>query len=118
MGGMVLEKCIGNEIGRNRATDVWSALVLRESSRNYVHHNNCSHTSNVGLRMWLACHNRIEENNFSWGLRKNPDEVHARDSSCVLIESGSCHNVLRKNDMRYGGDGLFIRSPEQHDVNA
>ena len=110
MGGMVLEKCIGNEIGRNRATDVWSALVLRESSRNYVHHNNCSHTSNVGLRMWLACHNRIEENNFSWGLRKNPDEVHARDSSCVLIESGSCHNVLRKNDMRYGGDGLFIRS--------
>lgn len=110
LGGMILENSHNNELWKNRATDVWSALVLRESSHNYVHHNNCSHTSNVGLRMWLACHNRIEDNNFSWGLRKEPDEVHARDSSCVLIEAASCRNVLKRNDMRYGGDGLFIRS--------
>lgn len=110
LGGMLLWNSHQNELWNNRATDVWSALVLRESNRNYVHHNNCSHTSNVGLRLWLSSYNRIEENNFSWGLRKEPDEVHARDSSCVLIEAASCYNVLKKNDMRYGGDGLFIRS--------
>ncbi|MDY3917529.1 MAG: right-handed parallel beta-helix repeat-containing protein [Candidatus Limivivens sp.] len=110
LGGMILKDCHQNEIWKNKATDVWSALVLRECSQNLVHDNNCSHTSNVGLRMWLSCHNRIENNDFSWGLRKEPDEVHARDSSCVLIEAGSCFNVLKKNDMRFGGDGLFIRS--------
>lgn len=57
-----------------------------------------------------ASENKIDDNDFSWGIRKNPEEVHARDSSCVLIESGSCNNIFRRNDMRYGGDGLFIRS--------
>lgn len=110
LGGMIFYESHNNRICNNKATDVWSALVLRYCDRNYVHHNNCSHTSNVGLRMWMASHNQIEDNDFSWGLRKEPDEVHARDSSCVLIEASSCHNALRRNDMRYGGDGLFIRS--------
>lgn len=110
LGGMIFYESHNNKIYNNKATDVWSALVLRHCDGNYVHHNNCSHTSNVGLRMWLASYNQIEDNDFSWGLRKEPDEVHARDSSCVLMEAASCHNTLRRNDMRYGGDGLFIRS--------
>lgn len=110
LGGMILEDSHENEIIDNRAENVWSALVLRNSSRNRIKKNCCAHTSNVGLRLWGACDNKIEDNDFSWGIRKNPEEVHARDSSCVLIESGSCGNVFRKNDMRYGGDGLFIRS--------
>lgn len=110
LGGMIFYTSHNNKVYNNKVTDVWSALVLRDSNGNHVHHNNCSHTSNVGLRMWMASHNKIEDNDFSWGLRKEPDEVHARDSSCVLMEAASCHNVLKRNDMRYGGDGLFIRS--------
>lgn len=110
LGGMILEDSHNNEILENRAENVWSALVLRHSGNNRVIRNRCDHTSNVGLRLWNASDNLVEDNDFSWGIRKNPDEVHARDSSCVLIESGSCRNVFRRNDMRYGGDGLFIRS--------
>lgn len=110
LGGMIFYESHNNKIFNNKATDVWSALVLRDCNGNHVHHNKCSHTSNVGLRMWMASYNQIEDNDFSWGLRKEPDEVHARDSSCVLMEAASCHNALRRNDMRYGGDGLFIRS--------
>lgn len=109
-GGMILLDCHENTICNNTATNVWSALVLRNSNHNTIVHNTCSHTSNVGLRCWLASNNVIEDNDFSWGIRKEANEVHARDSSCVLIESGSCHNIFRRNDMRYGGDGLFIRS--------
>ena len=35
--------------------------------------------------------------------------MHARDSACVLIETGSDDNVWFRNDITQGGDGIFIR---------
>lgn len=110
LGGFILQNSHGCLLQNNRANEVWSALVLRYSHKNRVLDNNFSHTSNVGLRLWRACENHFENNDFSWGLRINPGEVHARDSSSVLIETGSNDNRFINNDMRYGGDGLFIRS--------
>ncbi|WP_242985371.1 right-handed parallel beta-helix repeat-containing protein [Vallitalea okinawensis] len=109
-GAMHLLHCHHCTISDNIATDVWDALVLAHSNNNQIRQNNFSHTSNTGLKLWHACNNIIEDNNFSWGLRKSPGEVHARDSACVLVESGSNDNVFRKNNMTYGGDGFFIRS--------
>ena len=51
----------------------------------------------------------MRRNDLSYGLRKNPGEVHARDSTCVLIESGSNENHLEDNNCTHGGDGIFIR---------
>lgn len=109
-GGIMMIHSHHNVLKCNKATNVWSALVLRYADHNEIRENDFSHTSNVGLRCWGACHNLVEDNDFSWGIRKAANEVHARDSSCVLIESGSNHNIFCRNDMRYGGDGLFIRS--------
>lgn len=110
LGGINMIGCHHCTLIDNKATDVWNALTLRNSHQNYVKNNKFSHTSNVGLRMWQACENHIEENDFSYGLRKEPYEIHARDSSCVLVETASNNNKFLKNDMRYGGDGFFIRS--------
>ncbi len=110
LGGILLHNTCGCVLEGNRANEVWSGLVIRYGDENTVIGNDFSHTSNVGLRLWRACRNRFENNNFSWGLRKAPGEVHARDSCCVLIETGSNENAFYRNDMRYGGDGLFIRS--------
>lgn len=110
VGGILLLHSHHNHLLRNKANQVWSALVMKHSDHNEVLNNDFSHTSNVGLRCWMASYNIIEDNDFSWGIRKEANEVHARDSSCVLIESASNHNEFRRNDMRYGGDGLFIRS--------
>ncbi|MCH4890139.1 hypothetical protein EZV73_21340 [Acidaminobacter sp. JC074] len=110
LGGVVLtnsQKCV---LQNNKANQVWNALTLRHSNENLIVNNNFSYTSNVGLRMWQSSHNKIYDNNFSHGLRKKPNEIHARDSSCVLVETKSCHNHFKGNDMRYGGDGFFIRS--------
>lgn len=109
-GGIVVNNSHNNKFLNNKATNVWSGLVLYNSNDNIVNNNNFSHTSNVGLRLWCASNNTFENNDFSFGIRKKPDEIHARDSSSVLIESGSNYNYFYKNDMRYGGDGLFIRS--------
>ncbi len=92
-----------------KANNVWDALNLWYSSDNHVYHNDFSYTSDCGIKLWAACRNDICDNDFSYGLRISPGEVHARDSSSVLIESGSNDNVFSRNDMSHGGDGLFIR---------
>jgi len=51
----------------------------------------------------------VRDNNLSYGLRISPGEVHARDSTSVLIESGSNDNRFERNDVTHGGDGIFIR---------
>jgi parallel beta-helix repeat protein len=108
-GGIVLNRVSKSRIARNRANRVWDACVLVGSDHNTITGNDFSRTSNTCLKMWNASHNVIENNNLSYGIRKNPGEVHARDSTSVLIESGSNHNRMVRNNCRGGGDGIFVR---------
>ncbi len=109
-GGMVLTRIHNSTVRLNRANRVWDACVLVESHDNLVVDNDFSHTSNTCLKMWNSCRNRVEKNNLSYGLRISPGEVHARDSTGVLIESGSNDNRFTGNDCTHGGDGVFVRS--------
>ncbi len=108
-GGLVLERVERSTIAHCRANQVWDACVLVNSSNNIIEDNDFSHTSDTALKLWTSSRNLIRRNDLSYGLRKNPDEVHARDSTCVLIESGSNDNHLEANDCTHGGDGIFIR---------
>jgi parallel beta-helix repeat protein len=108
-GGILLERVTASTLRRTRANRVWDACVLIDSSDNTIEQNDFSRTSNTCLKMWSSSRNNVRDNNLSWGLRKDPGEVHARDSTCVLIESGSNDNRLTRNDCTNGGDGIFIR---------
>ncbi len=108
-GGIVLERTNRSLLRRNHAHNVWDACVLVDSHQNTLEQNDFSHTSNTCLKLWQATRNTIRDNNFSYGIRKKPDEVHARDSTGVLIESGSNDNRFINNDCTYGGDGIFVR---------
>lgn len=108
-GGIIFEGVHESSIIANKATNVWDALHLRYSNKNNILKNNFSHVSDVCLKLWNSCGNIIEYNDLSYGIRIDPGEVHARDSSGVLIESGSNDNVFKRNDITYGGDGIFIR---------
>jgi parallel beta-helix repeat protein len=108
-GGIVLlgaEKCT---LRHNSANRVWDACVLVDCSGNTVEDNDFSFTSDTCLKLWHSCRNEFHRNKLSHGIRINPGEVHARDSTCVLIESGSNDNRFIENDCTYGGDGIFIR---------
>ncbi len=109
-GGIVLEKVDRSTLRKNKANRVWDACSLVQSDENIVEENDFSHTSDTCLRLWTACRNRVRNNNLSWGLRIKKGEVHARDSACVLVESGSNDNRFLDNDIRHGGDGVFIRA--------
>ena len=108
-GGILLENVSGSALRNNRANHVWDACTMVRCSDNLIEDNDFSHTSNTCLKLWESCRNRINKNNLSYGLRIKAEEVHARDSTCVLIESGSNDNHFTKNDCTHGGDGIFIR---------
>jgi parallel beta-helix repeat protein len=99
----------GCTIRQNKANRVWNALDLWDSNDNVIENNDFSHCSNVCLKLWRACGNKVLDNNLSYGLRISPGEVHARDSTSVLMETGSDHNRFERNDITHGGDGVFIR---------
>jgi parallel beta-helix repeat protein len=108
-GGIVLKRVRASTIRECRANQVWDACALVDSSDNVLEDNDFSHSSNTALKLWTSSHNVVRRNNLSYGLRKSPGEVHARDSACVLIESGSNDNHFVENDCSHGGDGIFIR---------
>jgi parallel beta-helix repeat protein len=108
-GGILLERVARSTVRDCKANRVWDACVLVGSHGNVIERCDFSHTSNTCLKLWNACRNVVRENNLSYGLRIDPGEVHARDSTCVLIESGSNDNRLTGNDCTHGGDGIFVR---------
>jgi len=108
-GGMILTRLRDSILRNNRANRVWNGLDLDNCSANLIAKNDFSRCSNVCLKMATSSANKVLDNNLSYGIRIAPGEVHARDSTCVLIESGSDDNYFRGNDITHGGDGLFIR---------
>ncbi len=59
--------------------------------------------------MWGASFNEIYDNCLNWGIRIDPGETHARDSTSALLEYNSNYNYIARNDFIHGGDGIFIR---------
>lgn len=108
-GGIILTRMGRCTIRGCTARNVWNGLDLRECNDLKIEKNDFSRCSNVCLKLWESCSNSVTDNDLSYGLRIRPGEVHARDSTCVLIESGSNGNRFERNDITHGGDGVFIR---------
>lgn len=108
-GGIVLDRVSKSTLKKNKANRVWDGCVLVDCNDNSLEDNDFSHTSNTCLKLWHSSRNSVKKNNLSYGLRIDPGEVHARDSTSVLIESGSNDNRFVENDCTHGGDGIFVR---------
>jgi parallel beta-helix repeat protein len=110
-GGILLERARHCVVRHNHANRVWDGLNLVEADDNLIEDNDFSECSNTCAKLWKSSRNKILRNNLSYGLRidRGAGEVHARDSTGVLIETGSDENYWYQNDITHGGDGLFIR---------
>ncbi len=110
-GGLILERVRQCVIRQTRANRVWDALNLTDSDDNLIEDDDFSRCSNTCAKLWKSCRNKFLRNNLSYGIRidRAAGEVHARDSTCVLIETGSDDNFWYRNDISNGGDGVFIR---------
>jgi parallel beta-helix repeat protein len=110
-GGILLDHARHCVIGHTHANRVWDGLSLVDSDDNLIEDNDLSQCSNTCAKLWKSSRNRFLRNNLSYGLRidRAAGEVHARDSTGVLIETGSDDNYWYRNDITHGGDGIFIR---------
>lgn len=110
-GGILLEQARHCVFRNNRANRVWDGIHLIDSDDNLIIDNDFSHCSNTCGKLWKSCRNKFLNNNLSYGIRidRAAGEVHARDSTSVLIETGSDDNYWYGNDISHGGDGVFIR---------
>ncbi|NBP80889.1 right-handed parallel beta-helix repeat-containing protein, partial [bacterium] len=108
-GGILLERVQKSTLRGNRANRVWDGCVLVDCDDNLLESNDFSHTSNTCLKLWTSSRNTVQGNTLTHGIRIDPGEVHARDSTCVLIESGSNDNRFLDNNCTHGGDGIFVR---------
>lgn len=110
-GGLRFERVRHSVVSGCEARRVWDGLHMVESDDNLVFENDFSRCSNTCAKLWRSCRNRFLRNNLSYGIRidREAGEVHARDSTGVLIETGSDDNYWYGNDVTHGGDGIFIR---------
>ncbi|MDX2038936.1 MAG: right-handed parallel beta-helix repeat-containing protein [Isosphaeraceae bacterium] len=108
-GGIVVKDSRGVVLRANKSLRNWDACSLIDSDDCKLVDNDFSHASNVCLRLLHASRNLVEDNRLTHGIRISPGEVHARDSTGVLLENGSDDNRFFRNDVRHGGDGIFIR---------
>ncbi|MCX7798736.1 MAG: right-handed parallel beta-helix repeat-containing protein [Fimbriimonadales bacterium] len=110
-GGLLLERVRWTVVRECRANRVWDGIHLRHCSANLILRNDFSRCTNVCAKLWDASNNVFLENDLSYGIRidRAAGEVHARDSSSILIESGSNDNLWYRNRAVGGGDGVFLR---------
>lgn len=109
-GALTLDTVNGSTIQNNTAYNNANGIYMKHSNKNTITDNEFAICSDVCLEMWHSSHNDIRNNDFSWGIRIDAyEEVHARDSTSQLMESGSNYNYFYRNDFTHGGDGIFIR---------
>jgi parallel beta-helix repeat protein len=110
-GGILCENVRHAVFRHNVASRNWDGMHLVDADDNLVAENDFSHCSNTAAKLWHSSRNKFLNNNLSYGIRidRAAGEVHARDSTCVLIETGSNDNYWYDNDITNGGDGIFIR---------
>ncbi|HEY2910904.1 MAG TPA: right-handed parallel beta-helix repeat-containing protein, partial [Gemmataceae bacterium] len=93
-GGILLVNVRLSEIKNCYANRVWDGCTLVNCDGNSLFNNDFSRCSNTCLKLWHSSRNAVMENKLDYGLRIKPGEVHARDSTSVLIETGSNDNTF------------------------
>ncbi len=109
-GGIRLVRTRDSRIRNTSGRHNFNACELVDSHGNRIEFCDFSRASNTCLKLWRSTRNRVERCNLSYGIRKLPGETHARDSTGVLLETGSNDNWFWRNDVTHGGDGIFIRA--------
>ena len=108
-GATRLVNLTNSVIRYNNGNNVWNGIYLHYGEKNKIYNNDFGICGNVCLKLWGSSYNEIYDNIFNWGLRMDPGETHARDSTSSLFEYNSHFNYIARNDFTHGGDGIFIR---------
>ncbi|MBS1123222.1 MAG: hypothetical protein H6Q90_5450 [Deltaproteobacteria bacterium] len=116
-GGIRFDGVTGGKVVDSTFARNWNGIELRGGTRDIkVKHNVADHCSNTGATLVDAHDNVFEDNDLSYAVRGAlvfPTKwygVDTKDSAAVIVDAGSTGNAFRRNNMTYGGDGIFVRA--------
>ena len=108
--GIYLEDVQGGELRGNRVEQGSNGIMLVRTDSLLIHHNSLSYNSAVGLGLYRSSWNRIAYNHIDYDVRGYSHGFFRRgqDSAGLLMYEQSSHNVVVRNSVTHGGDGLFL----------
>lgn len=109
-GGIYLNRVRHSVIANNQTGNNFNGISMVRSDHNVVSGNQASFCGNVGIYLLKSSHNRISDNWAEHCIRYTERFwCDTADSAGILLEDGSSHNRISGNNLRYSGDGFFIR---------
>ena len=109
-GGIYLREVRDSFIENNQTGNNFNGISLVRSDHNVISGNHASHCGNVGIYLLRSSHNQVLDNQAEHCIRYSDRFwCDTADSAGILLEDGSNHNRITGNNLRYSGDGFFIR---------
>ncbi len=117
-GGIHLREVQHATIAGNQVNNNFNGISVVRSEYNTIRDNNASYCGNVGIYLLRSSHNKILDNRAEHCIRYTDRFwCDTADSAGILLEDGSNHNRVTGNNLRYSGDGFFIRTHNREPSN-
>ncbi len=117
-GGIVIRDSKGCTLQRCVSQYQWDGIDVVRSEGNVIADGDFSFNGNWGLHLWNASRNVFRHNRAVWCTTGEGTLFQALtgwqtyDSQAVGIDHNSNENIIEDNDLRFGGDAIFIRANE------
>lgn len=117
-GGILIRDSRDCTVAACKAEHQWDGIDVVRSENNRIVNNTFSYNGNWGLHLWNSSRNTFANNAAIWCTTGAGELYQALtgwqtyDSQAVGIDHNSNENVIIGNDLRFGGDGIFIRANE------
>ena len=96
----------------------WDGLAVVRSDDNLIDACDLSYNNNWGIHFWNSSRNTFRNSRAVWcapgagRLYQALTGWQTYDAQAVAIDHNSNENVISGNDLRFSGDGIFIRANE------
>lgn len=117
-GGILIRDSRYCLVARCTSQNQWDGIDVVRSESNVIEDGAFSYNGNWGLHLWSSSRNTFRRNRAVWCttggglLYQALTGWSTYDAQAVGIDHNSNENRIEDNDLRFGGDGIFIRANE------
>ena len=117
-GGVLMRDCEHCSAQRCISQYQWDGIDVIRSAGCIIEDGDYSYNGNWGIHLWNSSHNTFRRNRAVWCTTGGGKLYQALtgwqtyDSQAVGIDHNSNDNLIEDNDLRFGGDAIFIRANE------
>lgn len=117
-GGILIRDSRACVVRRCRALYQWDGIDVVRSDDNVIEDGDFSFNNNWGVHFWSASRNVFRRNRAIWcttgqgALWQALSGWQTNDAQAVALDHNSNENLIEANDLRFSGDGIFIRANE------